>query len=232
MAGKFLDDTGLAYFWNKIKSWVNTGFLKLTGGTLTGGLSGTSASFSGDVGAGKIVLKNGAEIWETDSSKVLHFKPAVNSSNQQADFTMEPNGTMYHRVSTDSGSTWSSWYKVGETVTVNISTAVSVSSGTNKSIGSITLTPGVWVISYGSQFTSNANGNRGMFLYTSADTAGSASYYRHTLVQGPAASGNATYLHSAWVQEFTESTTLYLTIWHSAGTALNCYGAMRAARIW
>ena len=33
---KFLDEIGLAYFWEKIKSWVGKNYLSLTGGTLTG----------------------------------------------------------------------------------------------------------------------------------------------------------------------------------------------------
>lgn len=35
----FLDKTGLSYFWDKVKSWADARFLKLTGGTITGDLT-------------------------------------------------------------------------------------------------------------------------------------------------------------------------------------------------
>ena len=38
MAKKYLDDTGLSYFWGKLKTWVSSSFLSLAGGTLTGDL--------------------------------------------------------------------------------------------------------------------------------------------------------------------------------------------------
>ncbi len=36
---KFLDEIGLAYFWEKIKNWVNINYLSLTGGTIRGSVS-------------------------------------------------------------------------------------------------------------------------------------------------------------------------------------------------
>lgn len=36
---QFLDAIGLAYFWEKIKNWVNINYLSLTGGTITGGIT-------------------------------------------------------------------------------------------------------------------------------------------------------------------------------------------------
>lgn len=36
---KFLDEIGLAYFWKKIKNWVNINYLSLTGGTIRGSVS-------------------------------------------------------------------------------------------------------------------------------------------------------------------------------------------------
>ena len=36
---QFLDAIGLAYFWNKIKNWVNINYLSLTGGTIRGSVS-------------------------------------------------------------------------------------------------------------------------------------------------------------------------------------------------
>nr|UVM95818.1 MAG: hypothetical protein [Bacteriophage sp.] len=36
---QFLDATGLAYFWERIKNWVNINYLSLTGGTIRGSVS-------------------------------------------------------------------------------------------------------------------------------------------------------------------------------------------------
>lgn len=48
---KYLEYNGLSYFWSKLKDFFarKTEVLMLTGGTLTGSLNGTTASFSGDV---------------------------------------------------------------------------------------------------------------------------------------------------------------------------------------
>lgn len=47
---KFLDAIGLAYFWEKIKNWVNINYLSLTGGTIRG-----SVSFLNEGGGGKSI---------------------------------------------------------------------------------------------------------------------------------------------------------------------------------
>lgn len=47
---KFLDAIGLAYFWEKIKNWVNINYLSLTGGTIRG-----SVSFLNEADGGKSI---------------------------------------------------------------------------------------------------------------------------------------------------------------------------------
>lgn len=47
---KFLDEIGLAYFWSKIKNWVNINYLSLTGGTIRG-----SVSFLNEADGGKSI---------------------------------------------------------------------------------------------------------------------------------------------------------------------------------
>lgn len=47
---QFLDAIGLAYFWEKIKNWVNINYLSLTGGTIRG-----SVSFLYDADGGKSI---------------------------------------------------------------------------------------------------------------------------------------------------------------------------------
>lgn len=47
---RFLDTIGLAYFWEKIKNWVNINYLSLTGGTIRG-----SVSFFNEADGGKSI---------------------------------------------------------------------------------------------------------------------------------------------------------------------------------
>lgn len=51
---KFLDAIGLAYFWEKIKNWVNINYLSLTGGNISGDIN-----ISGNVTALKFKKTNG-----------------------------------------------------------------------------------------------------------------------------------------------------------------------------
>lgn len=55
-----------------------------------------------------MILANGTEIWD-NSAGVTHLLTPVNSSNYQAEFTLEPDGKIYRRTSTNGGSTWSGW---------------------------------------------------------------------------------------------------------------------------
>lgn len=51
---KFLDAIGLAYFWEKIKNWININYLSLTGGTINGNIN-----ISGNVSALQFKKTNG-----------------------------------------------------------------------------------------------------------------------------------------------------------------------------
>lgn len=62
---KFLDAIGLAYFWEKIKNWVNINYLSLTGGTIRG-----SVSFLNDADGGKSI--------RIDPSSITNSKYGVN----------------------------------------------------------------------------------------------------------------------------------------------------------
>ena len=79
-------------------------YLPTSGGSITGELS-----VSGELSAGSTIsLQYGSEIWD-NASRVVHIRTAANSSNTRADFSFEPDGKVYHRTSSDGGSTWSSW---------------------------------------------------------------------------------------------------------------------------
>lgn len=62
---QFLDATGLAYFWKKIKNWVNINYLSLTGGTIRG-----SVSFLNEADGGKSI--------RIDPSNITNSKYGVN----------------------------------------------------------------------------------------------------------------------------------------------------------
>lgn len=62
---QFLDAIGLAYFWEKIKNWVNINYLSLTGGTIRG-----SVSFLND--------SDGGESIRIDPSSITNSRYGVN----------------------------------------------------------------------------------------------------------------------------------------------------------
>lgn len=62
---QFLDTIGLAYFWEKIKNWVNINYLSLTGGTIRG-----SVSFLNDAEGGKSI--------RIDPSSITNSRYGVN----------------------------------------------------------------------------------------------------------------------------------------------------------
>lgn len=62
---QFLDAIGLAYFWEKIKNWVNINYLSLTGGTIRG-----SVSFLNEADGGKSI--------RIDPSNITNSKYGVN----------------------------------------------------------------------------------------------------------------------------------------------------------
>lgn len=62
---QFLDTIGLAYFWEKIKNWVNINYLSLTGGTIRG-----SVSFLNDADGGKSI--------RIDPSSITNSRYGVN----------------------------------------------------------------------------------------------------------------------------------------------------------
>lgn len=179
---------------------------------------------------GRIFLANGTEIWD-NTGAVTHLLTPVNSSSKQAEFTFEPDGNIYRRTSTDSGSNWTGWQAIGAVKTTDISSATSIATSTYKSIGSISLEAGTWVIAYGGQFASNSTGVRAAFVCTSQNTAASAAWNRESLVQSAATPSGQTYLRGTCIVAPTATTTYYLTLWHNAGSAINCYGNIKAIRI-
>lgn len=120
---------------------------------------------------------------------------------------------------------------VGEVKEKDVSTAVSVANNTNKSLGSLSLEAGTWLVSWGAVFDGNATGVRCGYIGTSADTSTNAQMYRMTRVQVAAASTYQTFLRGSCILGPTSTTSYYLTLLQTSGSTLDCTGNIRAIRI-
>ena len=128
-----------------------------------------------------------------------------------------------------SGGTGSTGF--GDIKMDDISTAVSVSTASWKSIGSVALGAGDWIVSYNAYFASNATGRRGMLIHTAADTTSTANL-RQGGVEVMAVNGGVTMLNGCRVLHLTaSSTTYYLNVMQSSGANLNVTGCIRAFRL-
>lgn len=125
---------------------------------------------------------------------------------------------------------WRDALGIGTVKELDVSRNVSVATSTDKSLGSLTLEAGKWVVEYGTFFSSASSGIACTYLYTSKDTAASAYWYRATCVQ-TAVSGSNTWHQGSTILNLTASTTVYLTVWHNTGSAKNCQGQMRAIKV-
>lgn len=118
---------------------------------------------------------------------------------------------------------------IGELVTTDISTAVSVATADYTTIGSITLTTGVWVVKYNAIFANNATGRRAIVLSTSSDSAGSGAEQRSGMASQMAVSGMGTVMCNDRI--ISAAGTYRLNVYQNSGSALNVTGYIRAVRI-
>ena len=115
---------------------------------------------------------------------------------------------------------------IGDLVTS--SDTASVASSTGTSVCSVTLTKGVWLVSYAAMFASNSTGRRFIDLST---TAGYATNQASNGESRTAVSGGATTLARCRVVNPSASVTYYLNAFHNAGAALSVDGDIQAIRI-
>lgn len=118
---------------------------------------------------------------------------------------------------------------IGELFTTDINTAVSVATADYTTIGSITLTAGVWVVKYNVIFANNATGRRAIVLSTSSDSAGSSAEQRVGMASQMAVSGMGTVMCNDRI--ISTAGTYRLNVWQNSGSALNVTGYIRAVRI-
>ena len=119
---------------------------------------------------------------------------------------------------------------VGDRVTHDQSTAVSMANGAWGDVCSISLPAGTWVIEATVQFASNATGRRYAAISETSATA-SATVQRQTAMSANAVSGAGTYLHTGATKVYAATTTVYLLGWQNSGAALSTYGCITAVRI-
>ena len=120
----------------------------------------------------------------------------------------------------------------GTILTTDISTSVSVPNSSWKSLGSVTLAEGSWIVSYNVYFASNSTGRRAMLLHSTADTSSTANL-RQGGVHTMAVDGSNTMLNGCRVLNLGPSSamTWHLNVLQTSGAALNATGYIRAFRL-
>ena len=114
------------------------------------------------------------------------------------------------------------------TVVSDSDSSVSVNSASGTNVSSVSLAAGTWIVSYSALFASNATGRRFITLQSTSTAAS------NTATRGascPAVNGGATTLSRCAVVTLTATTTEYLNVYHTAGTAINVDGSIQAIRI-
>lgn len=127
--------------------------------------------------------------------------------------------------------TWRSWIRVqapGPVYSAVSSSTVSVASGTDTVIKSVTLDPGIYVFSFGASFASNETGSRVIAVSTTT-SASSAPYTGGQKVR--ALSGETTWITLTNTFQITVQTTFYCLARQNSGSALNVTGAYRYIKV-
>ena len=105
--------------------------------------------------------------------------------------------------------------------------SVSVPTGANTDMRSISLGAGVWAVTGRGQFASNQTGRRAVKLSTTSEESGNVP---STLSILPVSGGN-TQVSTTRVFALQSASTVYLVGWQNSGAALACYGEIEATRI-
>jgi hypothetical protein len=165
-------------------------------------------------------------------SFVVQRKDA-NDANVQNGFYVgiNANGEPYINFTSGGREAWLDGLGVGTVVENDISTAVSVGSGSWKTIGSFKLPAGVWVLQYNVVFASNATGRRAVTISVTQNSAGTAAEQRYHMATQQATNGMGTVMGHTSVYKANGSATTHLNVLQNSGSALNVTGFMRAVRI-
>ncbi len=123
---------------------------------------------------------------------------------------------------------------LGSWLNSDISSAVSFNHNTFTTLTSLTLTRGVWVITWGLVFAANATGVRMGAVVNDQTTSFSNTTGRRTNgMRVSACSSGETIIHGSYVTRVNANTTIYLRGAHTAGsgTSLNVTGTLRAVKV-
>lgn len=234
--------------------WItNSGagnYLPISGGTLTGQLEITDSAVT-DASQTPSADQYGSPLFIVDQQgKRVGYVGLVHTTNgnlfTQLGVTRDVNGSQAYNSmwlglktdgtpavylgKSDARQAWRDALGIGTVKELDVSSNVSVATSTDKSLGSLTLEAGKWVVEYGTFFSSASSGIACTYLFTSKDTGASSYWYRATCVQ-TAVSGSNTWHQGSTILNLTASTTVYLTVWHNTGSAKNCQGQMRAIKV-
>ena len=154
----------------------------------------------------------------------------VQSHDVHQVFYVQTGGQMYHRGGNANG--WAtSWRKMYDDVNLeicqdSISGTLSVGNQVqNAVVCSVTLTPGIYVVTGTVQFAANNSGYRTVFL--SSNFSGNA----FTATTMPTAVGAPTRVQKTRVIESTTSVKINLYAYHNAGATLSCNGCIEYVKI-
>jgi hypothetical protein len=288
----YLDETGLAYFWGKIKTYVNNAIQSI--GALTGVkgdaestyrtgnvnltpadigspaisdlddylplTAGSSKPLTGDLfsNSSLVLQHNGNQSYNprdglstdtmfypvrTDTGRMLGYGIGAGGNNAGIfDYNLGGYLIAINQLGTITTAFQAAWRDaldvpsnadiagIGDTVGHDQSSSISVPTSTWKTITSVDLTPGTWVLIGGVLFGSSSTGRRYVAI-SNNDGSISAAYQRATQNTCPAISGASVYVHTSYIVTITAAHTYYLLGWQNNGGALNCSGFFRAVRI-
>ena len=127
---------------------------------------------------------------------------------------------------------WQPWARLdgGEYKYNDVSSAVSVPNSSYKTIASIALTPGTWVVNFHVNYASNTTGYR-FIAISDTDNSSSAGWNRWSGIQLSPSSGGNTYLGTMLILNPGTNKTYYGVGWQNSGSALNAAGEIEAVRI-
>lgn len=124
------------------------------------------------------------------------------------------------------------WVEIKETVDCTVynvtGDATSVSSATNKTIATLKIPAGTYIINAHVSFAANTTGVRKIYIGT---TENSYANTRALADTRPASNHQATMSNISTVLNPETDTTYYLNVYQNSGSSLNCSGSLRAVRI-
>ena len=158
--------------------------------------------------------------YNSGTAAALSVGNGTSDSNRSDAFTVDWNGGIYCA----NHST-----PIGAQVDKTISTAVSVPNNSTKSLGTITLTPGTWLILGHVVFPANATGVRYAAIGTTVAINTTADHM--SAVSAIAMPAGVTAMEVQEIVTITANTTYNLNAYHTGGTALGVTGRILATRM-